>query len=52
MNRGKDGSGLGCEGSGTIVSVGEGLDSVSLIGKKVAFTSMGCWSQYKLFNYA
>jgi NADPH:quinone reductase-like Zn-dependent oxidoreductase len=29
-----------------VISIGEGVDA-SLLNKKVAFTSVGCWSQYK-----
>ena len=43
----EDGTRLGSEGCGTVISVGEGVDN-SLQNKKVAFTSSGGnWAQYK-----
>ena len=40
---------LGCEGCGTIVSVGEGVDP-SLLNQKMAFNSRGTWAQYLSFD--
>lgn len=39
-----EGFGLGCDGCGIIVQVGEGVDA-SLIGKKCAFLGNG-WARY------
>jgi NADPH:quinone reductase-like Zn-dependent oxidoreductase len=36
---------IGVEGSGTVISVGEGVDS-SLNGKKIAYMGNGAWSRY------
>ncbi len=36
---------IGVEGSGTVISVGEGVDA-TLQGKKIAFMGNGAWAQY------
>jgi len=41
----EEGFGLGCEGSGIIVEVGEGVNA-ELVGKKVSFGAFGAWSTY------
>lgn len=46
-----EGNRLGCEGCGTVISVGEGVDA-SLLNKKVSFSSTGCWTNYKLVEVA
>ena len=40
---------LGGEGCGTVIAIGEGVDA-SLLNKKVALTTAGCWSQYRVFD--
>lgn len=42
---------IGVEGSGTVISVGEGADA-SLNGKKIAFMGNGAWAQYAHLNIA
>jgi NADPH:quinone reductase-like Zn-dependent oxidoreductase len=37
---------IGVEGSGTVISVGEGVDDSWKEGKKVAFMGNGAWAQY------
>lgn len=36
---------IGVEGSGTVISVGEGVDA-TLQGKKIAFMGNGAWAKY------
>lgn len=41
----EDGYGLGIEGSGIIIEVGEGVDA-ELVGKKASFLGFGAWTKY------
>ncbi|TNV77200.1 hypothetical protein FGO68_gene13407 [Halteria grandinella] len=46
-----EGTRIGVEGSGTVISVGEGADA-TLLGRKIAFMGNGAWARFAHLNVA
>lgn len=47
-----DGKRLGCEGSGTVIAIGDGVDAAQFLNKKVSFSGDGAWAHYIVLDAA